>query len=83
MTLAVSLSFTGAALAQGKQAPAKQAAPAPEPAGPQQIALTEAQVNGFITVTPDITKITEKLEAEPDQKTMAQSMVSPRRARQR
>lgn len=83
ITLAFSLSFAGAALAQGKQQPpAKQAAPAakqapagkqaPEPAGPQQIALTEQQVQGFITATPEIGKITANLQAEPDQKTMAQ-----------
>jgi hypothetical protein len=37
-----------------------------------QIALTEQQVQGFITATPQITKITEKLQAEPDKKTQAQ-----------
>jgi hypothetical protein len=74
----LSLSCTGVALAQGKQAPAtKQApaakqAPAPEPSGPQQIALTDKQVQGFITVTPEINKLTEKLQGEPDAKTQAE-----------
>jgi hypothetical protein len=81
IALAFSLSCGGAALAQGKQPPAKQApagkqAPAAkqpaEPAAPQQIALTEQQVQGFITATPEISKITANLQADPDQKTMAQ-----------
>src|ERR1041385_1733720 len=78
IAIAFSLSCTGAALAQGKQpaarqAPAAKQAPAgkqapPEPAGPQQIALTDQQVQGFITATPEIGKITANLKAEPDQK---------------
>jgi len=53
-----------------KQAQPPQAQPAQE--GPPQIALTDKQVQGFITATPEINKITEKLQAEPDQKTQAQ-----------
>ncbi len=41
-------------------------------AAPPQIALTDQQVQGFIADTPEITKITEKLQAEPDKKTQAQ-----------
>jgi hypothetical protein len=81
IALAFFLPLTGVASAQpGKQAPpAKQA---PPPAQPQQapqedqqapqIALTDKQVAAFITATPDITKITSKLQAEPDQKTQGQ-----------
>lgn len=76
LAAAVVVSFAGAALAQQK-APAKAAAPAPAAAPAQeaaapQIALTEQQVQAFITATPEITKITAKLQAEPDQKTQAQ-----------
>jgi hypothetical protein len=39
---------------------------------PVQIALTEQQIAGFIAVTPEITKVTEALRQEPDQKTLAQ-----------
>src|SRR3954471_8483201 len=52
------VSFAGAAGAQD--------------AAPAQIALTEQQVQGFITATPPISKITAKLQAEPDKKTQAQ-----------
>jgi hypothetical protein len=80
---ALSLSFAGAAFAQqqGKQAPPAKQAPAgkqapakqePEPAGPQQIALTEKQVQGFLTVAPEMNKVTEKLQGEPDAKTQAE-----------
>ena len=47
-------------------------ASAQQDAAPPQIALTDQQVQGFITATPEITKITEKLQAEPDKKTQAQ-----------
>jgi hypothetical protein len=39
---------------------------------PTQIALTEKQVQNYIAAQPEITKITEKLQAEPDKKTQAQ-----------
>src|SRR5579862_4793910 len=41
----------------------------PEPA---QIALTDQQVQGFITATPEINKITEKLQADLDSNAFAQ-----------
>jgi hypothetical protein len=75
LVAALSLSFAGAALAQGKQAPKQAPAAkqqAPEPAAPQQIALTEKQVEGFITATPEMNKLTEKLQGEPDAKTVAE-----------
>jgi hypothetical protein len=85
IALALFGSLTIVASAQpGKQAPpakqappppAKQAQPpqqAPAEQAPQQIALTDKQVQGFISATPAINKITEKLQGEPDQKTIAQ-----------
>lgn len=83
LAAAIVVSFAGAAGAQQKapagaqKAPpanAKQA-PAPAPAqdaAPPQIALTEQQVQGFITATPEIAKITGALQAEPDKKTQDQ-----------
>src|SRR5262249_12984200 len=80
MALAVFASLTAIAAAQpAKQPPAKQAQPPqqaqpapPADQAPAQIALTDKQVQGFITATPEINKITEKLQSEPDQKTQAQ-----------
>ena len=77
---ALFLPLTGVADAQPakqqKQAPAaKQAQPPqaqPAQEGPPQIALTEQQVQGFVATTPEITKVTSKLKAEPDKKTQAQ-----------
>lgn len=60
---------------QAPPPPAKQAQPpqqAPAEQAPPQIALTDKQVTGFISATPAINKITEKLQGEPDQKTQAQ-----------
>src|SRR5262249_22103903 len=54
---------------------AKQAAPpqqAPAEQAPPQIALTDKQVEGFLTATPAINQITAKLQAAPDAKTQAQ-----------
>ena len=83
LAVALFASLTGVAAAQparqppAKQAPAKQAAPPPQAQPPQQeqapqIALTEQQVQGFITATPEINKITAKLQSEPDKKTQVQ-----------
>jgi hypothetical protein len=83
IAVALFAALTGVAGAQpAKQAqptkqapPAKQAPPPQQPQaqeGPAQIALTDQQVQGFITATPEISKITEKLQAEPDKKTQAQ-----------
>jgi lipopolysaccharide export LptBFGC system permease protein LptF len=82
LAAAIVVSFAGAAVAQQKapsgaqKAPANaKQAPAPAPAqeaAPPQIALTEQQVQGFITATPEIAKITGALQAEPDKKTQDQ-----------
>jgi hypothetical protein len=68
-------------LAQAKQAPPKQMAPAPQ-AGPppaqeapvKQMALTEKQIEGVLTAQKDMDAITEKLpeNAKPDPKITAQ-----------
>ncbi len=83
--LAVSMAIlsTGGALAQAKQAPAKQMAPAPakEAAPPpaqeaaiKQIALTEKQIEGVISAAKEMDPITEKLpdNAKPDPRIVAQ-----------
>jgi len=75
IALALFVPLTGVASAQpGKQAPPPPAQQAPQQAdqAPPQIALTDKQIAGFISATPDINKITAKLQAEPDQKTQAQ-----------
>ena len=59
------VSFAGIASAQQQEA------------APPQIALTDQQVQGFVSATPEITKITEKLQAEPDKKTQALKEVQP------
>jgi hypothetical protein len=73
---------TGDALAQAKQAPPKQMAPAqaaPPPAQQQppavkQIALTEKQIEGVLAAGKDIDPIVDKLpdNAKPDPKILAQ-----------
>ena len=82
LAAAIVVSFAGLAVAQQKapggaqKAPANaKQAPAPAPAqeaAPPQIALTEQQVQGFISATPEIAKITGALQAEPDKKTQDQ-----------
>jgi hypothetical protein len=37
-----------------------------------QVALTEQQIAGFIAVTPEIAKVTEALQSDPDPKTLVQ-----------
>jgi len=65
---------TGAALAQGKMAPAPAAAPSGPPPQLKQIALTEKQIDGVIAAQKDMDAITEKLQpnAKPDPKVIAQ-----------
>src|SRR5262245_48656714 len=81
LAVAIFGSLSAAAYAQpakqpAKQAPAKQAQPPqqaqPAQEAPPQIALTEQQLQGFVAATPEITRITSKLKAEPDKKTQAQ-----------
>src|SRR5665647_1744300 len=79
--LAAAIGFlsTGDALAQAKPATAKQMAPAPQAAPPQepamkQIALTEKQIEGVLAAAKEMDPLTEKLpeNGKPDPKIMAQ-----------
>jgi hypothetical protein len=72
---------SGSAMAQAKQAPAKQMAPAPQAApspaqdmAVKQIAVTDKQVQGVISAAKDMDAITDKLpeNAKPDPKVTAQ-----------
>jgi hypothetical protein len=72
---------SSSALAQGKQAPPKQMAPAKEAAPPpmqeaplKQMALTEKQVEGVLSAAKEMDPITEKLpeNGKPDPKLLAQ-----------
>ena len=66
---------TGGALAQAKQAPSSQMAPA-QPAQPplKQVALTDKQIAGVLAAQKDIDAITQKLppNAAPSPKAVAQ-----------
>jgi hypothetical protein len=79
--LAASLAImsTGGALAQAKQAPPNQMAPAqaappPQEATVKQMALTEKQIEGVLAAQKDMDAITAKLpeDAKPDPKITAQ-----------
>jgi hypothetical protein len=78
--LAASLAIAscGSAMAQAKQAPAKQMAPAQAAPPPmpevKQMALTEKQVQGVLAASKDMDAITDKLpeNAKPDPKVTAQ-----------
>ncbi len=81
LALAMAALSSGDVLAQAKQAPQKQMAPAqPAPPPPQQeaplkqIALTEAQVQGVLFAAKEMDPITEKIpeNAKPDPKITAQ-----------
>jgi hypothetical protein len=66
---------TGGALAQAKQAPSSQMAPAqPAPPPLKQIALTDKQVDGVLAAQKDMDAITQKLppNAAPSPKVVAQ-----------
>ena len=66
---------TGGALAQAKQAPSSQMAPAqPAPPPLKQIALTDKQITGVLAAQKDIDAITQKLppNAPPSPKAVAQ-----------
>ena len=64
---------TGSALAQAKQAPPAQAAPAQPPAV-KQAALTDKQIDGVLAAQKDMDAIVEKLpaNAKPDPRIAAQ-----------
>jgi hypothetical protein len=79
LALALSAISSGEVLAQAKQAPPKQAAPAappPQQEAPaiKQMALTEKQVQGVLAAQKDIDAITDKIpdNAKPDPKVDAQ-----------
>jgi len=79
LALALSAVSSGEVLAQAKQAPPKQAAPAAPPAQQEappikQIALTEKQVESVLAAQKDIDAITDKIpdNAKPDPKVDAQ-----------
>jgi hypothetical protein len=66
---------TGGALAQAKQAPASQMAPAqPAPPPLKQMALTDKQIDGVLAAQKDVDAITQKLppNAAPSPKVIAQ-----------
>jgi hypothetical protein len=70
VAMALSLAAPGTTLAQG---------PAVTRDAPVQLALTEQQIQGFIAVTPEIAKVTEALQSDPDAKTLAQLDVITRK----
>ena len=82
LALAMAALSSGDVLAQAKQAPPKQMAPAAQAAPPppqqevplKQIALTEAQVQGVLSAAKEMDPITEKIpeNAKPDPKITAQ-----------
>jgi hypothetical protein len=79
LALALSAVSSSEVLAQAKQAPPKQAAPAAPPAQQEapaikQIALTEKQVENVLAAQKDIDAITDKIpdNAKPDPKVDAQ-----------
>jgi hypothetical protein len=66
---------TGCALAQAKQAPSSQMAPAqPAPPPLKQMALTDKQIDGVLAAQKDVDAITQKLppNAAPPPKAVAQ-----------
>ena len=75
LSVSVTALSNGAALAQAKQAPANQMAPA-QPAPPQvkQIALTDKQIESALAATKEMDPITAKIpqDAKPDPKIAAQ-----------
>jgi hypothetical protein len=79
LALVLSAISSGEVLAQAKQAPPQQAAPAAPPAQQEvpaikQIALTDKQVEGVLAAQKDVDAITDKIpeNAKPDPKVDAQ-----------
>ena len=72
----MAIASTGGALAQAKQAPPKQMAPAQtaQPPAVKQMALTDKQIEGVLAAQKDMDAITAKLpdNAKPDPKVTAQ-----------
>jgi hypothetical protein len=79
LAAAIATASAGDALAQAKEAPPQQTAPAPQAAPAQlptvkQIALTNKQIEGVLAAQKDMDAITAKLpdNARPDPKVIAQ-----------
>src|SRR6476619_319985 len=79
LAAAIAAASAGDALAQAKEAPPQQTAPAPQAAPAQlpvvkQIALTDKQIEGVLAAQKDMDAITAKLpnNAKPDPKVTAQ-----------
>jgi len=74
LVVAMAILSPGAALAQGKPAPAQAAPPPAEQPAVKQIALTEKQMEGALTAQKQMDAITGKLpeNAKPDAKIIAQ-----------
>src|SRR6478672_372811 len=79
LAAAIAAASAGDALAQAKQAPPQQTAPAPQAAPAQlpvvkQIALTDKQIEGVLAAQKDMDAITAKLidNAKPDPAMAAQ-----------
>jgi hypothetical protein len=81
LAVTIAVLSSGEVLAQAKQAPPKQMAPAAQAAPPpqqeaplKQIALTEAQVQGVLSAAKEMDPIVEKIpeNAKPDPKITAQ-----------
>jgi hypothetical protein len=73
LAVVMAIASIGGALAQAKQAPPKQMAPAQPPAV-KQMALTDKQIEGVLTAQKDMDAIAAKLpdNAKPDPKVTAQ-----------
>ena len=74
-TAAIAIFSNGSALAQAKQTPTKQMAPAQAaPPAIKQMALTDKQIEGVIAGQKDIDAIMDKLphSGKPDPKAIAQ-----------
>jgi hypothetical protein len=74
LVVAMAILSPGAALAQGRPAPAQAAPPPAEQPAVKQIALTEKQMEGALAAQKQMDAITGKLpeNAKPDAKIMAQ-----------
>src|SRR6202163_4684795 len=76
LAVLIAIASTGGALAQAKQAPPKQMAPAQtaQPPAVKQMALTDKQIEGVLAAQKDMDAITAKLpdNAKPDPKVTAQ-----------
>src|ERR1700681_246233 len=76
LAVLIAIASTGGALAQAKQAPPKQMAPAQtaQPPAVKQMALTDKQIEGVLAAQKDMDAITAKLpdNAKPDPKITAQ-----------